>query len=182
MTAQRQEANGIGAAKPHFRPQIALIALALLTALLSAATGDLAGSGSPAWAATTERVVTNRYSGLAIEGYDPVAYFIDARPRVGLPEFEAASAGVVWRFLNEGNQASFVAHPDVYGPQFGGYDPVDVARGITVAGNPLFWLVSGQRLYLFAREEHRDAFAADPAPYLKEATERWPGLEDKLAR
>jgi hypothetical protein len=181
MTAQRQEANGRGA-KPHFRPGITLIALVLLTGLLSAVTGDPAGSGSVARASTTERVVTNRYSGLAIEGYDPVAYFIDARPRVGLPEFEAASSGVVWRFLNEGNQASFVAHPEVYGPQFGGYDPVDVARGIAVAGNPLFWLVSGQRLYLFAREEQRDAFAADPEAFLKQATVRWPALEEKLAR
>jgi len=180
MTAQRQEANGMGP-KTHFRPGIALIALVLLTGLLSAGTGDLPGLGS-ARASTTERVVTNRYSGVAIEGYDPVAYFIDERPRVGLAEFEAVQAGVVWRFLNEGNRASFVAHPEVYGPQFGGYDPVDVARGVTVAGNPMFWLVSGQRLYLFAREESRDAFAANPEPFLREATVRWPGLEDKLAQ
>ena len=180
MTAQRQEANGIGP-KTHFRPGIALIALVLLTGLLSAGTGDPAGSGA-ARASTTERVVTNRYSGMAIEGYDPVAYFIDERPRVGLAEFEAVQAGVVWRFLNEGNRASFVAHPEVYGPQFGGYDPVDVARGITVAGNPLFWLVSGLRLYLFSREEHRDGFAANPEPFLKEATARWPALEEKLAQ
>ncbi len=89
---------------------------------------------------------------------------------------------MVWRFLNEGNQASFVAHPEIYGPQFGGYDPVDVARGITVAGSPMFWLVSGQRLYLFGREEPRDAFAANPAPFLKAATVRWPALEEKLAQ
>ena len=114
-------------------------------------------------AATTERVIVNRYTGLAIEGYDPVAYFTDARPVLGLPEFEAAQAGAVWRFRNEGNRASFVAHPEIYGPQFGGYDPVDLARGVTFAGNPRFWLVSGQRLYLFGREENRDAFAADPA-------------------
>jgi hypothetical protein len=182
MTAQRQEANGIGGARPHFRPGIALIAFVLVMGLWSAVAAGLAGFGSPARAATTERVVTNRYSGLAILGYDPVAYFIDARPRVGLPEFEAASSGAVWRFLNEGNQASFVAHPEVYGPQFGGYDPVDVARGITVAGNPLFWLVSGERLYLFSREEHRDAFAANPESFLKEATPRWPALEEKLAQ
>ena len=52
-------------------------------------------------------------------------------------------AGAVWRFRNEGNRASFVAHPEIYGPQFGGYDPVDLARGVTVAGNPWFWLDSG---------------------------------------
>ena len=85
-------------------------------------------------------------------------------PRKGLPDFEASEAGAVWRFRNEGNRASFVAHPDIYGPQFGGYDPVDLARGVTYAGNPRFWVISDQRLYLFGREQNRDAFAADPAP------------------
>jgi hypothetical protein len=60
-------------------------------------------------AATTERVVVNRYTGLAIEGFDPVAYFVDARPAVGLPGFEVSEAGAVWRFRNEGNRASFAA-------------------------------------------------------------------------
>lgn len=139
-------------------------------------------SGSAAQSATTERVVVNRFTGLAIEGYDPVAYFVDAQPEVGLQDFEASSAGAVWRFRNEGNRASFVAHPDVYGPQFGGYDPIDLARGVTVAGNPRFWLIAGQRLYLFSREEARDVFAADPARVLHDANARWPALEQDLSR
>ena len=174
MTAQRQERNG---SRPGtgFRPGLALIAL--LT--------GLAGQGLPgsaAGAATTERVVVNRYTGLAIEGFDPVAYFVDARPMPGLPDFEAAQAGAVWRFRNEGNRASFAAHPEVYGPRFGGYDPIDLARGVTVAGNPRFWLISGQRLYLFGREENRDAFATDAEQILQEANARWPELERDLAQ
>jgi hypothetical protein len=139
-------------------------------------------SGSEARAATTERVVVNRFTGLAIEGYDPVGYFVDARPEVGLEDFEASQAGAVWRFRNEGNRASFVAHPEVYGPQYGGYDPIDVARGVTVAGNPRFWLIAGQRLYLFSREESRDTFGADPEHVLREADARWPQLEQDLAQ
>ena len=137
---------------------------------------------SASLASTTERVVTNRFSGLAIEGFDPLSYFVDGQPEMGLPDFEAAEGGAVWRFRNEGNRDSFVAHPEVYGPQYGGYDPVDLARGVAVAGNPLFWLVAGNRLYLFGREDSRDAFAANPAPYVKEATSRWPSLEDGLAQ
>ena len=135
-----------------------------------------------ALAATTERVVVNRYSGLAIEGFDPVAYFTDSVAVPGVADFEAAEAGAVWRFRNEGNRASFVAHPEVYGPQVGGYDPIDLARGVPYAGNPRFWVVAGQRLYLFGREENRDAFAVGPARFLKDATARWPALERGLAR
>ena len=133
-------------------------------------------------AATTERVVVNRFSGLAISGFDPVAYFTESRAAAGLPDFEAREAGAVWRFRNEGNRASFVAHPEVYGPQFGGYDPVDLGRGVTYAGNPRFWAIAGQRLYLFGREKNRDAFAANPARFLKDATARWPALEQGLAQ
>jgi hypothetical protein len=135
-----------------------------------------------AWAATTERVVVNRHSGLAIDGFDPVAYFVDASPVIGLADFEASEAGAIWRFRNEGNRASFVAHPDVYGPQFGGYDPIDLARGVAFAGNPRFWLISGERLYLFGREESRDAFAANPFRVLRDAKARWPGLKQTLAQ
>ncbi len=111
--------------------------IGLLAGLAWAGLAVQALCGLPARAATTtERVVINRYTGLAIEGFDPVAYFVDARPLVGLPEFEAAEAGVVWRFRNEGNRASFVAHPDIYGPRFGGYDPIDLARGVTLPVTP----------------------------------------------
>src|ERR1700694_3192734 len=174
MTAQRQERNG---PRPGtgFRPGIAL--LAVLASL--AAPGF---SGPAARAATTERVVVNRYTGLAIEGFDPVAYFVDARPMPGLPDFETSQAGAVWRCRNEGNRASFAAHPEVYGPRFGGYDPIDLARGVTIAGNPRFWLISGQRLYLVGREDPATAFAADAERILRDANARWPELERNLAQ
>jgi hypothetical protein len=168
MTAQRQERYGWRLGKAF---------LALLAGFFASSCLDLS-----ALASTTERVVVNRYSGLAIQGFDPVAYFTDSIAIQGLPDFEASDSGAVWRFRNEGNRASFVAHPEVYGPQFGGYDPVDLGRGVTYAGNPRFWLVTGQRLYLFGRKESRDAFAADPARFLKDANARWPELEQTLAQ
>ena len=183
MTAQRQERKGARLIRMGFRPGIALIgscSCLLLASLLSLGVPGVPRSAAEA--ATTERVIVNRYTGLAIEGFDPVAYFVDARPLIGLPDFEASQAGVVWRFRNEGNRASFVAHPDIYGPQFGGYDPIDLARGVTYAGNPRFWLISGQRLYLFGREQSRDAFAADPNRSLLDASARWPAIERNLAR
>jgi hypothetical protein len=174
----------------EFRPGIAvfgiraslLFAGLVLASPVLAILGALAFSPLAAQAATTERIIVNRYTGLAIEGFDPVAYFVDVRAVIGLPEFEASQAGAVWRFRNEGNRASFVAHPDIYGPQFGGYDPVDLARGVTYAGNPRFWLIAGERLYLFGREENRDAFGADPERFQKEASSRWPALEQQLAQ
>ncbi|MFO1110098.1 MAG: YHS domain-containing (seleno)protein [Bradyrhizobium sp.] len=152
-----------------------------LIALLAAVFAFI-GPDPSALGATTERVVVNRYSGLAIEGFDPVAYFTDAKAVRGLPDYEATGAGTVWRFQNSNNRDAFAAHPEVYRPQFGGYDPIDIARGIAFAGNPRFFVVWGQRLYLFGREESRNAFAADPSRFVKDALARWPALEKTLAQ
>jgi hypothetical protein len=179
MTAQRQERNGGNASIRAFRPGIAFIGL--WSGLIGLVLAVQAGFSPAVQASTTERVIVNRFSGLAIEGFDPVAYFADVEAEVGREQFEASQAGAVWRFRNEGNRASFVAHPDIYGPQFGGYDPSDLARGVTVAGNPRFWLVSGQRLYLFNREETRSAFESDPSKVQRSATQRRPGIEQTQA-
>ncbi|WP_439375504.1 YHS domain-containing (seleno)protein [Bradyrhizobium sp. DASA03120] len=160
------------------RPGIALIGrlLGLLVGIW------IACPGLPVRAATTERIVVNRFSGVAIEGFDPVGYFVDGAAEQGKAEFEANLWGAVWRFRNEGNRASFLTHPEVYGPQFGGYDPADIARGVTIAGNPRFFAVVAQRLYLFSREANRDAFAADPERFLYEVGKRWPALQEQLSQ
>jgi YHS domain-containing protein len=134
----------------------------------------------PASAATTERIVVHTLSGLALGGFDPVAYFTDRTPQLGNGAHEATYRGVVWRFRNEGNQAAFVRNPDVYLPGFGGYDPVAVARGVAVPGHPLVWLVSGNRLYLFSTPENRAAFAAQTQQIIAAAVHHWPDVAAKL--
>jgi YHS domain-containing protein len=140
----------------------------------------LAGPWAEAWA-VTERVVVNHHSGLAIDGFDPVAYFTDAQAAKGQPDVEAAEGGAIWRFRNDANRTVFLAHPEIYAPRFGGYDPVDAASGKVIAGRAQSWLISGERLYLFSREDNRSAFAADPEGVLKQADGKWPALVETLS-
>jgi hypothetical protein len=137
--------------------------------------GLLAVSSAPR-AATTERVITDWHTGLAISGFDPVAFFTDAKPLAGSEEFEFRFAGAVWRFCNVGNRDAFAARPDVYMPQFGGYDPVSAARGIAVAGNPEVWVVTGERLYLFYNRAARETFNDDSDRVLTAAVRKWPDI------
>jgi hypothetical protein len=164
MTARRQENKG---------RYLRIACLAVLA--------GIAGVSAEAWGAVTERVVVNEHTGLAIDGFDPVAYFTDAEATKGQPGLEASEGGSVWCFRNEANRAIFLAHPEIYGPRFGGYDPVDAARGKAVAGRPQLWMVSGQRLYLFSREDNLSAFAADPEGILKQAGGKWPALVETLS-
>jgi len=136
----------------------------------------LAPVGAVAGVVTTERVVIDWRTGLAISGFDPVAYFTDALPRVGRSNFEYTYSGATWRFRNVGNRAAFMAHPEIYMPWLGGYDPVRASQGLGVRGNPEVWMIAGKRLYLFYDGENRAAFAADPNRYIADAARRWPDI------
>jgi hypothetical protein len=131
---------------------------------------------SPPEAAPAERIVVDRHTGIALSGFDPVAYFVDADAMRGKGEFEHGFAGVVWRFRNEGNRAAFAADPGVYMPRFGGYDPVAVARGVGVPSDPRLWLIVEGRLYLFYAPEARTAFGNNPKDAIEAAERSWPAV------
>ena len=134
----------------------------------------------PLVAATTERIVVDWHTGLAISGFDPVAYFTDSAAVPGKADYEYGSGGARWRFRNEGNRAAFAANPEVYAPQFGGYDPIVLARGVATPGHPEIWLIAEKKLYLFYSAEDRAAFAADTETAAGAAEERWPQVERTL--
>lgn len=133
-------------------------------------------------AATTEQIVTDPKTGLALSGIDPVGYFTNETPVAGLPEHEVRYAGAVWRFRNPGNLAAFMADPDVYMPRYGGYDAVAMGRGVAVAGNPLVWAITAQRLYLFFNEAARTRFMAEPDEAIFLADNKWPAIMKTLVR
>ncbi len=164
------------AARPQRKAQLALGALFGL-ALYGGISAPLALR-----AATADRILVNTQTGLALSGFDPVAYFTDGKPEFGRPDMELSLGGAVWRFRNEGNRAAFSEHPDVYMPRFGGYDPVAIARGTSVPGHPLFWSVVGGRLYLFYSDTARTAFAADPGGVIERATRKWPDVARTIGR
>jgi YHS domain-containing protein len=171
MTTARQER------KSH---RWAAISAVSLGAVLSAAVGGLCLAPPPSRAATTELVIADRHSGLAISGFDPVAYHTDAAAKVGRAELEYRFAGVTWRFANEGNRAAFAANPEVFMPRFGGYDPVAIARGASTPGHPELWLIVEHRLYLFYSQTARATFAADPDGANHLAERRWPDVLQTL--
>jgi hypothetical protein len=137
-------------------------------------------SNVPLRAGTSEMIVADRNTGVALAGYDPVAYFASASPVQGRNDYEFQFRQGVFRFHNEGNRAAFVEHPEIYTPQFGGYDPIALARGIALPGNPLEWLIVNDRLYLFYSASARTAFLANPPEAIVVAAERWPGVARDL--
>ncbi len=118
-------------------------------------------------------------SGLALQGYDPVAFFTDQKPVKGDPAITSKVNGVTYHFANAANKAAFDKQPAKYEPQFGGYCAYGVAKGSLVKIEvDAFQIVDG-RLLLQYDKGVRDKFNKDAAGNLKTADAKWPTLSKK---
>ena len=156
--------------------RVLCLAAALGCASVALASVSFSANAEPA----TTPVAGHWRTGLALHGFDPVAYFAERRAVPGLAEFERETGGATWRFRNEGNMAAFAADPGAYAPRFAGYDPLALGRGVVTAGNPLVWLIHDGRLFLFFDDGARAAFAADPHGSIAAAERSWSLLRANL--
>jgi YHS domain-containing protein len=116
----------------------------------------------------------NTTSGLALQGYDPVAYFSAGRPTVGDSQFTYDWNGAAWQFASAKNRDLFAGSPESYAPQFGGFCSFAVGKGVTADISPTAWHIENGRLYLFADEKVKaDWVAAIDEGSMKASVENW---------
>ncbi len=108
----------------------------------------------------SERVQMRDHVAFALHGFDPVAYFTDDGPTGGKSAIEATWNGAAWRFASAANRAAFLADPEAYAPQFGGYDADAMTTGRVVEADPAIFLVTPDGLFLFRDRAARDRFFA----------------------
>ncbi|MEO5804877.1 YHS domain-containing (seleno)protein [Devosia sp.] len=125
-------------------------------------------------------IVTDPLTGVAMEGYDPVSYFIDPAPQHGLADYEYVWQGVPWYFESAANRDVFMRNPSVYAPQFGGHCVMSVSRGYLSDGKPGLYAVDALKLYFFYSSANRDAFLLSKKSALASANANWPGLSADL--
>jgi YHS domain-containing protein len=142
--------------------------------------GTLPG-GLPDLPALGEAMQRDLRSGLAIGGFDPVAYHATGRATPGRAAHEIVHDGIVWRFASAANLAAFEDAPAVYAPAFAGFDATGVAAGRAVETDPRAFAVVGARLYLFRTPANRSAFIADPG-LLPQAEQQWREVYATIAR
>lgn len=112
--------------------------------------------------------------GVAINGYDPVAYFTDKKPAAGREDITTAWKGATWRFATEENKAAFLAEPEKYAPQYGGYCAFAVAHGATASTVPEAFTITNGKLYLNFSTSVRETWSSDIPGNVKKADANWP--------
>ena len=85
---------------------------------------------------------------LAIEGYNPVAYFTEEKAREGSPEHSYRWEGAEWRFVSAENRRQFIEDPEAYAPAYGGWCAWAMANGDYADSDPEQWTIHKGRLFL----------------------------------
>jgi YHS domain-containing protein len=110
---------------------------------------------------------------LGLKGYDPVAYFTDAKPTPGVSDFEYVWDGVRYRFATSQHRNMFITNPDKYAPQFGGLCAMNMSNGVRRESDPNYWVISNGVLYVFAGTSGLTRFRAEPDSYAARAASSW---------
>jgi len=128
-----------------------------------------------------ELINTGYFGGIAIMGYDPVAYFTKGRALIGSKEFSHEWLGATWHFANAKHRDLFAADPVKYAPQFGGYCADGVAYGQNTANvDPEAWRIIDGKLYL--NYDKGAAAELEEIPgQIKKAEANWQKIKAKLA-
>jgi len=131
-----------------------------------------------ATAASAALAPVNRtlFGGLAIDGYDPVAYFLDGRPVEGRREFSFAWRGATWRFASAAHRDLFASRPEAYAPQYGGYCAWAVSQGYTAGIDPAAWTIHDGKLYLNYDLEVQERWRRDVPGHVAKGDVNWPKL------
>ena len=111
--------------------------------------------------------------GVALAGFDAVAYFAVDNAVKGNQNYQLAWNGAKWFFSSEENMKKFQANPEAYAPQFGGYCSYAVSKGYTADGDPNAWKIVDGKLYLNYSPEVKKMWEQDQSERIKQGEKNW---------
>ncbi len=121
----------------------------------------------------------NADGGVAIKGTDVVAYFTDQRAVAGSRTFTHKWNGAEWRFVSAANRDAFVADPEKYAPQYGGFCAWGMAEGYRAPIDPAAFRIVDNRLYLNYSRSVQSNWLKDVPGHVAKGDANWPKLREK---
>ncbi len=122
------------------------------------------------------------WTGVAIDGTDPVAYFTESKPVEGSKKFSYKWQGATWRFANADNLNKFKTSPEKYAPQYGGFFAYAVSEGYTASIDPEAWSIENGKLYLNYSKSVQQIWSQDIPGRIRNGDKNWPGIKTKLLK
>jgi YHS domain-containing protein len=132
--------------------------------------------------AQTKTLLNLDKTGVAIQGYDPVAFFTDGKPVKGEEKFLIKHEGAIYFFASKEHKDLFKADPAKYTPEFGGYCAYGVSRNKLVEIDVDAFQIADGKLLLQYSKGVRDDFNSDKVGNLAKAKANWPALVTKKGK
>lgn len=151
----------------------ALVAVALAMSAATAAIAFDAKSTAP---------INIDKAGVALRGYDPVAYFTAGKPTAGSAAFQTKWDGATYNFATAESKAEFDKDPAKYAPQYGGFCAWAAANGYKADADPKAWHVVGGKLYVNYNASVSKSWNANTAKYITDADKNWPKVATQLPK
>jgi YHS domain-containing protein len=117
--------------------------------------------------------------GVALRGYDAVAYFSDQKPLKGVPVHQAEYKGSTFYFVSRANRDAFIADPARYAPQYGGFCAFGLSGGYKAATDPAAFTIVDGKLYLNYNGEVQKQWRADIPGSVMKADKNWPAVSSQ---
>jgi YHS domain-containing protein len=117
--------------------------------------------------------------GKAIKGYDPVAFFKEAKPVKGADSLSYQWKQATWLFSTRENLNAFRSDPDKYAPQYGGYCAYGTSQGHKAPTQADSWTIVNDKLYFNYNKDVKVMWNKDQQNLIQVADEKWPELKDK---
>ena len=117
--------------------------------------------------------------GLALRGYDPVAYFVDGKPTRGAESLSASFGGAKYLFASESHRRLFLQNPSRYIPEYGGFCAVGTSFGEKVDVDPETGKIVNGKLYVNNGPKAQRIFDHDTRNTISRANRNWPTVKDK---
>ncbi|MBK1698566.1 YHS domain-containing protein [Rhodovibrio salinarum] len=133
--------------------------------------------GARAFFGSDDKTAYFAEDGIAIRGYDPVAYFDQGAPVKGSAEHSLTWQGVTWQFASAAHRQAFQDTPEKYAPAYGGYCAYAVAKDQLASIDPTAWRIVDGKLYLNYSASIQDTWEEDIPGYIKQAEINWPDLD-----
>ena len=146
-------------------------ALALFAAVAALA---LAGCGT-----THATVRTSRGEDLMLLGFDPVGYFREGKPVRGKHTLPATHQGRTYYFASDEDRREFLAAPDKFEPQYGGFCSNGAAYKVKLGSDPTQFEIRDGRLFIFGDILGHEMWLLDEKENIAHADQVWPEMRDK---
>ncbi|MBX2847794.1 MAG: YHS domain-containing protein [Acidiferrobacterales bacterium] len=121
-------------------------------------------------------IYTSTFSNNAIRGYDTVAYFIEGKAVEGNKDFATQYMQATWLFSSQQHLDLFLAEPEKYAPQYGGYCAYAVSQNTTASIKPELFTIHEGKLYLNYNKNVNEKWLANKQQFILDADKNWPAL------